>query len=75
MSAAIFVFVKRLALKRNRFVESLSNLSVGAYLVHYLVIKLFAMFLHLDATFFTPVVSFSISALLHKTPIVNRYLA
>ena len=71
MGAAMFVLAKKLPLKRNRFVEILANYSFGAYLVHYLVIKVVSFPL---ISILTIVISFSISALLHRIPVVNKYL-
>ncbi|MBQ2661914.1 MAG: acyltransferase family protein [Clostridia bacterium] len=85
---AIFTWFKYRSyphLKLNRFVKKLSDYSFGVYLVHALVLEQLERF-GLNTLSFNPllavicigslvtVISFAISACLHKIPIVNKWL-
>ena len=85
-SVGAFVFFKHCNLKQNRYVTTLSNYSFGAYLAHFLVLKILSTYFGLNVTFCNPVfsyvligalatvLSFSISAFLHQIPIVKKYV-
>ena len=77
---------KRLPKKVQSALAYLADISFGAYLVHFLVILLLERFLNLHAlrfhtlfsipllTIIVAVISFGISALLNRIPIVKKYL-
>ena len=88
-AVAVFVFFKYGKYGKdnlNVFMERLSKLSFGAYLVHVLIIELLDNQLGLNTLSFNPalavisisvivcVASFLVSAVLNKIPIVNRYM-
>ena len=85
-SVAVFVFFKYCNLKQNRFITALSKYSFGAYLVHFLVLRILSIHFGLNVSFCNPVfsyvivgalatvLSFSISAFLHQIPIVKKYI-
>lgn len=88
IALAIFVFAKY-HLTQEKFpslLRKLSKYSFGAFLVHALVIEALARFFDLDVMTFHPVaavpvvsvlvavISFGISALIHKIPVLNKYI-
>lgn len=82
----IFKYHKFEKNKMNVIIQKMSNLSFGAYCVHALIIEQLNIRLGLNTFSFNPVlavlsigvivlvISFSISALLNRIPIINKYV-
>ncbi len=73
--------------KIQKFTLFLSQCSFGAYLVHIFALNILAFFFHIDSVTFGPaivsiptlsvcifVVSFAVSAILNKIPVINKYI-
>ena len=87
-SAAVFLFFKNCKVFKNpgKFVQTLSKLSFGVYLLHPLIIELLDNVLHISTTSFNPLLSvpvisvavFIVSSaaiyVLSKLPLLNKYI-
>ena len=88
-AVAVFTFFKNREYKKDKMnatIKKMSKLSFGAYCVHILIIEQLSIRLGLNTLSFNPaisvlsigivvfIVSFSISALLNRIPIINKYM-